>query len=182
MVRTRITSPQRLHVLISMISLGELVKDGVNGLVFRNAEQLASQLEVRSAFILARTPNSSSHSIGFTDILPYVTYTCSPACRFRHRFYDLAAKLESSDEAISSERCSDLILISVITLTPDVASFLTMSLHGYNYLLSEIHDADGYIHSVCTVQGLNMFSCCLLPQRSSSRSVLCLYTLSVEGR
>ena len=30
-----------------LVSLDELVKDGVNGLVFHNAEQLAAQLEVR---------------------------------------------------------------------------------------------------------------------------------------
>ena len=31
----------------TLVSLDELVKDGVNGLVFHNAEQLAAQLEVR---------------------------------------------------------------------------------------------------------------------------------------
>lgn len=35
-------------------SLDELVKDGVNGLVFENAEQLAKQLEVRvSSFVFS---------------------------------------------------------------------------------------------------------------------------------
>ena len=36
-----------LHTHMVCISLDELVKDGVNGLVFHNAEQLATQLEVR---------------------------------------------------------------------------------------------------------------------------------------
>lgn len=42
-----------LNCLCDLASLDELVKDGRNGLVFNNAEQLASQLEVRLLLIAA---------------------------------------------------------------------------------------------------------------------------------
>lgn len=39
------------HRLVHLLSLGELVKDGVNGLVFNNSDELAEQFEVRFTHI-----------------------------------------------------------------------------------------------------------------------------------
>ena len=48
--------PIRAVVELSFDSLNELVKDGVNGLVFDTAEQLSSQMEVRQFTLRNLTP------------------------------------------------------------------------------------------------------------------------------